>query len=509
MATYYGYLRRMGAFGSRNTANPASPSFVAAPPPPAKPAPFVMGQGMDPGVRTASPSPGGGFRQALSQAARAIVAAGAAGPSPGGLYRQAVARTTQARAMALAGAARIPPSYSGNPFVLARPGDGFGSGGAGPSPGGQYRQAIEQGARALLGALTAPGGAAPGGQYRQALSRSARAVTAAKAAANAARSLLFTGYDLPSRRDATTDAAAASLADRLGFGRYVSGRERIGWPPRGRGGAANAGSMMDAASRILAARSRGRNAAAAGAARNSLMLGGSAGGRYDPSLMPQSPWAGVPPSLAADGYGPYRGLTTRRSRWLDFPRTKFPNSTLPESGADFRAMIAMQEHPDIKNEYDLHTRYDDDRTGKGLYQLTRSESQQIGATDAEGNWNPEYYPGIDSEADFLANPVAQERIFHDMMRDYDHQLRSNRAYDFLGENIVGLKDAITVTDAGLLAAAHRQGAKKVRQYLQRQKENGWDTRKWIRQLEWVAPSEADKLMAVETRMRLFQDVPYN
>ena len=276
MATYYGYLRRMGAFGSRNTANPASPSFVAAPPPPAKPAPFVMGQGMDPGVRTASPSPGGGFRQALSQAARAIVAAGAAGPSPGGLYRQAVARTTQARAMALAGAARIPPSYSGNPFVLARPGDGFGSGGAGPSPGGQYRQAIEQGARALLGALTAPGGAAPGGQYRQALSRSARAVTAAKAAANAARSLLFTGYDLPSRRDATTDAAAASLADRLGFGRYVSGRERIGWPPRGRGGAANAGSMMDAASRILAARSRGRNAAAAGAARNLLMLGGSA-----------------------------------------------------------------------------------------------------------------------------------------------------------------------------------------------------------------------------------------
>ena len=138
-----------------------------------------------------------------------------------------------------------------------------------------------------------------------------------------------------------------------------------------------------------------------------------------------------------------------------------------------------------------------------------TELHQLGAIDAEGNWNPDYYPGIDSRKEFLNNPTAQQRVFHDAMRDYDRQLRSNRAYDFLGENIVGLKDAITITDAGLLAAAHRQGAAKVRQYLQRQQDNGWNTRKWINLMDWVAPSEAAKFRSIETRLRLFQNVPYN
>ena len=357
MATYYGYLRRMGAFGRKNAANPATP-----PAPLANPAAFVMGQVMDPGVQTASPSPGGSFRQALSQAARAIVAAGAAGPSPGGQFRQSLSPPTPVDprfpyVMGLpdtGGTVPLPsvtgegmpwlgsgnllatgdltPSTSGNPFTLGRLGDGFGSGGAGSSPGGQYRQAVEQGARALLGALTAPGGAgsspggqyrqaveqgarallgaltapggagsspggqyrqaveqgarallgaltapggagsspggqyrqaveqgarallgaltapggagsSPGGQYRQALRRSARAVAAAKANLSAS-SLLFTGYDLPSRQDTAT----ARLANNLGFGHYVTGREPIGWPPRGRGGAANAGPMIAARS---------------------------------------------------------------------------------------------------------------------------------------------------------------------------------------------------------------------------------------------------------------------
>ena len=399
-----------------------------------------MGQVMDPGVQTASPSPGGSFRQALSQAARAIVAAGAAGPSPGGQFRQSLSPPTPVDprfpyVMGLpdtGGTVPLPsvtgegmpslgsgnllatgdltPSTSGNPFTLGRLGDGFGSGGAGSSPGGQYRQAVEQGARALLGALTAPGGAgsSPGGQYRQALRRSARAVAAAKANLSAS-SLLFTGYDLPSRQDTAT----ARLANNLGFGHYVTGREPIGWPPRGRGGAANAGPMMDAASRILAARSRSRNAAAAGAVRNSLMLGGSAGGRYDPSLMPQSPWAGVPPSLAADGYGPYRGLTTRRSRWLDFPRTKYPNSTLPEPGALFRDAVARLENPGfdtIQELYSARYGYDpDDNEGKGqpgVYQITEGEKRQIGAFDEGGNWNPDYYPGVSSREDYLGNRFA-------------------------------------------------------------------------------------------------------
>ena len=419
------------------------------------------------------------------------------------------------------------PSYSGNPFVLG-----------------------------LLGG------------------QSARDAAAAKADINATQALFGTGYGWPSRSDPTTRAETARLAAEWSGGLFGSGRATTAWPPRGRGSG-----VTDAATSSFGTRyppwrfDMAQNPYLSGRLGADLGLGGLGAGRETagwpprgrgpagfaardarggiwPSLsgppdgatlsagtegwgrettawpprgrggagMAESPWLGVPPSLAASGYGPYAGLFNYPNRWLDRPRSKLPNSTLPEPGAVFREEIAKLENPGFETIQELYSKrygYDPDAAeneGKGqpgVYQITKTQKQQIGAMDESGNWNPDYYPGISSRKDYLDNRFAQERIFHDVMRDYDDQLMCKGAYDFLGENIVGLKDAITVTDAGLLAAAHRQGPEKVRQYLQRQQDNGWNTRKWINLMDWVAPSDAAKFRSIETRLRLLQNVPYN
>ena len=229
----------------------------------------------------------------------------------------------------------------------------------------------------------------------------------------------------------------------------------------------------------------------------------------------ESPWLGVPPSLAARGYGPYAGLFNYPNRWLDLPRSKLPGSTLPESGADFRARIAMLEWPGVKHVHQLHTKYDydpEENDGKGqhgLYQLTQGQQFQMGATDAEGNWNPGYYPGISSHTEFLNDPIAQQRVFHDAMRHYDSQLSSKGAYDFLGQTITGLEGNIVISEAGLLGAAHRQGAGATRDYLRHQERYGNVTENWINDRGKVSADDAEAFRRVERRLRLLQKTPYN
>ena len=133
------------------------------------------------------------------------------------------------------GGAGARPSYGGNPFLLGHTGGAY-AGGRYTDPGVRYKQAMGQGANALLGVLSAPGGDAPDGLHRRALRRSARDMAAAKADLEAEMSLTFTGYGpLSSRSDPATRAEAARLARKLGFGPLDSGRATSAWPPRARG----------------------------------------------------------------------------------------------------------------------------------------------------------------------------------------------------------------------------------------------------------------------------------
>ena len=421
-----------------------------------------------------------------------------------------------------------------DPFLRGITGFADYAGGSYADPGERFEGAVGQAGNAFLAILK---GASPTAPHDRALRQSAREAAKAKAEIGATQAL-FDAYMPAPRHDAR--AAAARLAAELGVPLGAAGPASTGsgYPPWRFGMAENpyltarlsAGSdsgryeTPDPRSGYAApmvpphmVRDGFNSASRAAAARLAAHLGvvpPRSGGVM--KVGTESPWIGVPPSLAASGYGPYAGLFNYPNRWLDLPRSKLLNSTLPESGADFRAMIAMLEWPGLEQIHELHTKYDydpEEHGGEGqpgLYQLTQGHKHEMGATDAQGNWNPDYYPGITTRKEFLNDPIAQQRIFHDAMRHYDNQLKSKGAYQHLGQSIEGLiGERITITPSGLLAAAHRQGAEKVRQYLQHQRESGWNTRKWMDQLEWTNPEQATKLKSVEYRLRRLQDVRYN
>ncbi len=89
--------------------------------------------------------------------------------------------------------------------------------------------------------------------------------------------------------------------------------------------------------------------------------------------------------------------------------------------------------------------------------------------DRAGGWTGKY--GVHSRAAFLADPEAQEQALSDYLHDLERQLRANGAFADIGETIDGLSARFPVTHAGILAAAHREGAGATVDYLNRVKAN--------------------------------------
>jgi hypothetical protein len=69
-------------------------------------------------------------------------------------------------------------------------------------------------------------------------------------------------------------------------------------------------------------------------------------------------------------------------------------------------------------------------------------------------------------------------------------------------DVSGVKAQITVTESGLLAAAHRQGAGMVKQYLDHQRRHNWTTNP-----KTFPKNKKNQFLSVETRLREFQNVP--
>ena len=76
--------------------------------------------------------------------------------------------------------------------------------------------------------------------------------------------------------------------------------------------------------------------------------------------------------------------------------------------------------------------------------------------------------------------------------------------DHKGQVITGLMGDIPITRPGLIAAAHRQGAKAVSVYLDAIESNNWDSRRALQS----KPKLAGKFRSIEICLRLFQDVHY-
>ncbi len=184
-------------------------------------------------------------------------------------------------------------------------------------------------------------------------------------------------------------------------------------------------------------------------------------------------------------------------------------------------------HPDFRNA--LHEResrgggnqgYEASNNGAyGRYQMRVPALRDAGLIDARGNWTGKH--GVKSPEDFLRNPEAQERAFADFMARTEGYVRKGDLPKHIGREIEGVQDKFRITEAGLLAAAHRQGAGMVDQYLEYQGRNQWKSGKFdripddisqkIAELQRGLPNPqpaGDVLRSIETRLREFSGIPY-
>ena len=136
----------------------------------------------------------------------------------------------------------------------------------------------------------------------------------------------------------------------------------------------------------------------------------------------------------------------------------------------------------------------------GRYQMTKPALKDLGMMDAKGNWTGKH--GIHDKDEFLNNPKVQEKVLAEYMKRNLDQLRANGALGDMGQKISGVKAQITVTESGLPAAAHRQGAGMVKRYLDHQRRHNWTTNP-----KTFPKNKKDQFLSVETRLREFQNVP--
>ncbi|MCH7936033.1 MAG: hypothetical protein IH994_02945 [Proteobacteria bacterium] len=184
-----------------------------------------------------------------------------------------------------------------------------------------------------------------------------------------------------------------------------------------------------------------------------------------------------------------------------------PGSDTPGGGFEssidrkFREQLHLRETQGRPQQgYDTHV--PGDGVGAiGRYQLRQGALQDAGLIDGQGRWTGKY--GIRSIGDLRKNPEAQKRALVGALQAKHKQLRTNRSFDAVGHTFTGvLGQPITITEPGLLAAAHRQGAKGVRKYLGHMRKHNWRSN-----FSGIDPKEAIKFKAIEKRLREFQNTP--
>ncbi len=139
----------------------------------------------------------------------------------------------------------------------------------------------------------------------------------------------------------------------------------------------------------------------------------------------------------------------------------------------------------------------------GRYQLTPQALRDLGWRDAGGGWTAlAARHGVSSDAEFLSGPAAQEAVMGAYLRRAEAQLNSNGSLARSGGTVTGLDGAsVPLTEAGLVAAAHRRGAGSVARYLAHRSAPS----------DAAAPlsaAERRAFAAVERRLRDFAELPY-
>jgi len=135
----------------------------------------------------------------------------------------------------------------------------------------------------------------------------------------------------------------------------------------------------------------------------------------------------------------------------------------------------------------------------GRYQITPITLDQAG-WKIGGTWTDKAREhGVASDDDFLKNPAAQEAAMSDIMREAERQADSKGLYNHSGRTYPGVGgESVTITDAGIAAAAHRHGAGATANYLRRR----------VNGRKADAPEDRTRDKQIEKRLRDFEKVPY-
>jgi hypothetical protein len=103
----------------------------------------------------------------------------------------------------------------------------------------------------------------------------------------------------------------------------------------------------------------------------------------------------------------------------------------------------------------------------GRYQLLKTALIDAGWKNADGKWSDKAKKaGVTSDAQFLKNPEAQEKALTDVMQRYGEQLKAYGATEKIGTTVEDSNGKpLFITESGLMAAAHKEGAPTVAKYL--------------------------------------------
>jgi hypothetical protein len=153
------------------------------------------------------------------------------------------------------------------------------------------------------------------------------------------------------------------------------------------------------------------------------------------------------------------------------PRTDAAQPWRGTSNAGFRALIAQAEGSTraAQGGYGLRNAASG---ALGRYQFLPSSLQDIGWRNSAGGWTSlAEAQGVRSDDDFLANPAAQEAAMGAYLRRVDQALDRNGSLARAGTSVTGTDGAaVPLTEAGLMAAAHRRGAGMVARWLRHRTE---------------------------------------
>ena len=136
----------------------------------------------------------------------------------------------------------------------------------------------------------------------------------------------------------------------------------------------------------------------------------------------------------------------------------------------------------------------------GRYQLLPVALVDIGWKDGQGRWTDRAAAaGVQSEADFLGRPAAQEAAMASYLQRTGQQLAANGVLAQAGRSLPGVDGRpIVLTETGLIAAAHRQGAGAVARWLEHRSE---------RPEAALTPAQRTLFISIETRLRNFAALP--